>query len=267
LKTKSPTFTQTETVIIPTIPQEIIDEILDHLATNSKFRSLQACALTSKSWVQSCRRHLFHTAIFTSGSVREWFETFPVPEESPAHHVRDLRIYIGGQDWVPQNFFEYTSWFTNVRILTLLGRWGFPPFWTPSLYRLPRSVTSLTIEVNVCTLTYIRDIIAQLPNLDDLSLSESLISMDEDVFPGIGTTLGGRFGGKLALLPVHDTKDFMNMLLEIPTGLRFTEVEIRCTRGCFPLAVRLTEACSETLVNLSYMVTRYGESHPFSWSS
>jgi len=42
------TSAETGTVVIPEIPQDIVDEILDHLAFGSDFRSLQACALVSK---------------------------------------------------------------------------------------------------------------------------------------------------------------------------------------------------------------------------
>jgi len=59
----------------------------------------------------------------------------------------------------------------------------------------------------------------------------------------------------------------MNMLLEIPTGLRFTEVEIRCFYECFSSAVRLVEACAKTLVKLSHTVVFDCKSHPFSRSN
>ena len=155
-KAKRPTTVKSEAVIIPRISQDVIDEILDHLATDSDssgalpssehlpfseseaelqpilacaFVSLQACALVSRSWAQSCRRHLFHTVFFTSRNTRRWFKTFPVPRESPAHHVRDLRIWIGGDTrGVPERFFEHTPWFGNVEELSLLGHGGIRPY-------------------------------------------------------------------------------------------------------------------------------------------
>jgi len=72
--------------------------------------------------------------------------------------------------------------------------------------------------MNVCTLVEIRDVMARLPNLDNLSLLGSPVRVDEDIFLEVGTTLGGRFGGKLVLRPTLSAKDFMNMSLEIPTG-------------------------------------------------
>jgi len=38
---------------------------------------------------------------------------------SPAYHVRNLRLLIGGINWFPERFFEDTPQFTNVRRLTL----------------------------------------------------------------------------------------------------------------------------------------------------
>ena len=93
----------TKTATIPVvfiIPTEIIDEILDHLITNSGSgdhsdslqRSLRSYSLVSKSWVPLCRRYVFHTIVFTSRNVVRWLETFPVPEESLACYVKDLMM-------------------------------------------------------------------------------------------------------------------------------------------------------------------------------
>lgn len=59
----------------------------------------------------------------------------------------------------------------------------------------------------------------------------------------------------------------MNILLEVPTGLRFTEVDIRGRGYCLLSAVTLTEACCKTLVKLSYTVSFFCRFHPFSWST
>ena len=248
--------------VTPRIPQDIIDEILDHLVTDSGAGHLRKCALISKSWVPSCRRHLFHTVTFTTASVREWFKTFPLPEESPAHHVRDLRVWIGGGNRVPEKFFEYTVWFANAGKISLLGHGGFPLLRSPSLWRFPQHVTSLTIDTSTVTLVHVRDIMAQLPNLDDLSLLGFLIPVGESVLPGIGATVRGRFGGQLTLRGGYTRKETMNMLLEIPSGLHFTEVEISCMRDRLPSVLRLIEACSKTLVKLSYKVPSNCKSRP-----
>jgi len=147
-KTSRPTPVETNTATTPAIPQDIVNEILDHLASDSNFQTLQACALVSKSCIQSCQRHLFHTVEFTSRTVGRWFETFPVPEESPAHHVRDLCVWVGGGCRVPDGFLEYIRWFTDVDRLGLVGHVGLPSSLQPAFWRLPQSVTSLALDTH-----------------------------------------------------------------------------------------------------------------------
>ena len=260
-KTKYPTAPITKTVITgPTIPQDIVNEIADHLVIDLDFRSIRACALLSKSSVQPCRRHLFRTLTFTPRGVDKWFKTFPVPEESPAHHVKDLCIWIAGAGCVPEKFFKYTQWFTNAESISLLGYRGVPLMRRTSLWRFPKSVTSLAIDTNVVTLLQVRDVMTHLPNLDDLSLSGSLVTMDRRESLGIGTVLRGRFGGKLILSDEYASEDVFNMLLKIPSGLRFTEVQVHCTRERLCSAVRLIEACGNTLVRLSHTIPVYCKS-------
>jgi len=134
-------------------------------------------------------------------------------------------------------------------------------------WRLPQSITSLTMRTDTASLVQVRDILAQLPNLDDLSLSGALVPVSRKALPGIGTDLRGEFGGRLQLFKEYAGKDAMNILLEIPTGLRFTEVEIRGMHECLLPTVRLAEACCKTLVKLSYTVSSYCESCPFVQSS
>ena len=248
---------RTETVTAPRLPRDIIDEILDHLAADSDLISLRSCALISKLWVPSCRRHLFHTIHFTPGATFRWSRTFRVPEESPAHFVRDLRVSTAASDHL---FSGYTPWFTNVERMTLLGDGQ----WTPTRWRLPQSINSLTMWTDASNLVQVRDIMAQLPNLVDLELSGALAPVDRTTLVGIGTDLRGTFGGQLRLFEGYAGKDIVDMLLEVPTGLHFTEVEVRGMGKCLLPTVRLAEACCETLVRLSYTVTSYCRSHPFS---
>ena len=156
LETILPTSLKTKTAIVPRIPQDIIEETLDHLggdlAIGLRARPLQSCALVSKSWVQSCRRHLFRTIFFISVSVARWLETFPVPEESPAHYVRSPLLSFDERIGVPEDLFEYVPWFTNVVVVAFGGSNNFQSLWTPSYLRLPQSATSLSIRANALTL-------------------------------------------------------------------------------------------------------------------
>jgi len=264
-KANRPAPVKAKVVAVPRIPQDIVDEILDRLAagSGSRYRSLRTCSLVSKSWVQPCRRHLFRSVTFLPGNMDRWFKAFPVPKEGPAHRVREIRAWIGFGGTTPEKFFEYLPWFTNVDRISFLGYGGGPLLRGPSSWRLPKSITSLTIDTGVVTLVQVRDIMAQLPNLDDLSLSGSFAAVHRRELLGIGTDLRGRFGGKLMLWGQYADEDTINMLLEIPSRLRFTEVRIYCARERLLSAVRLVEACCKTLVKLSHKVTFHRKLHSF----
>ena len=91
------TLVDAKGVTISSVPQDIIDEISDHLATDPDvtYRSLRSCALIlSKPWVPSCQRYLFHTFLLTSRHMTKWLKAFPVPEESPAYFTRVLSFSI-----------------------------------------------------------------------------------------------------------------------------------------------------------------------------
>ena len=184
---------------------------------------------------------------------------FQVPEKSPAHYVKDLRVSTGSAD---HSFFKHVLWFTNVERMTLSGDWR----WRPTRWssRLPQSITSLTMETDTSNLVQVRDIMAQLPNLDSLSLSGVLVPVDETRLVRIGMTLKGRFGGRLQLNQGYAGRDALNMLLEIPTGLRFTEVDICGMHGCLLSTMRLSEACRTTLVKLTYEASSLCKSRPLS---
>ena len=253
-------------VVSPRMPQEVIDEILCRLAVDSDPNSLKSCTLVSKSWATSCRRHLFHAVTFTLRNMNRWLEAFPVPEESPAHLVRDLGFQVGGGDYAPENFLEHIPWFTNVERVSLLAQQGRPrPLWISQYWRLPQSATSLTISADAIPLALILNVMARLPNLDDLSLS-GMYLLNSPLPQVAGAHLKGRFGGSLRLAGGPADKGVMDALLEIPTGLRFTEVTIHSMRNRFLSAARLMEACSRAPVKLSYTASLGSKSH-FSRSS
>jgi len=269
------THVATETATVHTasiIPTEILDEILDHFIADSGpdddslKRSLQSYSLVSKYWVLSCRRYLFHTIIFSSGDVAKWLKTFPVPEESPAHYVKDLRFLLGGRYGAPEKFSKHIPWFTNVERVVLTMDTTSSPRRIFSPLSLPQSVTSLTIGAggSGVDLMQMREIVAHLPILNDLILSGCFIVRSEfkKLLPGLGTGLRGRFGGELRIRDGYTDEYIVNMLLEVPTGLHFTKLHVRASRACLLQTVRLAEACCETLVDLLFSYICTGKSSP-----
>ena len=108
---------------VPTIPLDVIEEILHRVARNpGSILTIRSCSLISKSWVTLSQRRLFYSVSFIKGDTVKWLQPFPMPEWSPAHHVRDLHFSLGGQYRVPDEFLGVAQWFTNLRKLTVSGK-------------------------------------------------------------------------------------------------------------------------------------------------
>jgi len=100
-----------------------------------------------------------------------------------------------------------------------LGYGGLLLLLEPSLQKLPRSATSLTIVTAVVTPEQVRDIMAQLPNLDDLELSVFFAVTDQGELLRTGSVLNRRFGGRLILRSACVGEGTIEILLGIPSGL------------------------------------------------
>ena len=262
---------KTDTTAVPVeIPQDIIEETLSHLGSSedeavSRF-ALLSCSLVSKSWVTPCRRYLFRTITLSEKYMKNWIETFPVPEKSPAHHARKLRFWYTWPSGTPEGLFGYIPWFKNVREVAWGGHVGLQQLCRIlSLGNLSQSVVSLCIDMDLVTASQIRDVIEMLPNLYDLGLLGSFAAMGTNGSRGIGAAPKRKFGGQLELHGEYADADIINMLLEVPTGLHFTGVLICSPEACLLSAVRLAEACGENLTKLTYIVEDHGEFHPASF--
>ena len=186
---------------------------------------------------------------------------FPIPERSPAHHVKSLRFWLREVHDAPQEFSKHTPWFTNAKEISVYGDGRLPSLRTFLSWELPRSVTSLETQVWV-NLGQLQGLMGMLHNLDDFQLSGSISETEEGTMPGPGTTLRGGFRGKLRLIDKCANEDVMNMLLGSPTGLHFAEVHVHPRRECLISTVRLADACRETLTRLRYTVAFHGNYFP-----
>lgn len=238
----------TQTAGVPKLPQELIDEILDHLAKD--VTTLRLCSLVKKSWIYPSRRHLFNTLFLTPINVVKWNKTFPNPQDSPAGHVRDLTFRFL-QHNVPIHFADRIPYFHNVQQLTLIGRLATDPSFISALGQLPPTTRSVDITFSKVLTAHIISVIHQLPHLDNLSL------MSEEwggaIPPGTGNLVQSRLSGKLRLHRKSARCDLLDMLMEVPTGPQFAEVEIRdASMNCLPAALKLVRACRSTLTKLHF---------------
>ena len=238
----------------PRLPQELLDEIVCHLADDTI--SLRLCSMAARPFVQSCRRLLFRRVIFRPHNLPTWKSTFPNPSISPAVYTREMRIHLASDE--PIQLAEYMPYFSNLRDMTLIGGRCENGDWIQSIGPLPTSIRSLTMKFASITNAQVLDVMEQLPNLDDLSLC---------TFKGAGLTvetgeiLRGRYCGKLDLLLVEDFHaGIVRSLLKAPEGLGFKSIKALCnTEDDFPVYVDLVASCRDTLVDLDISVSAAGE--------
>ncbi|KAJ7906288.1 hypothetical protein B0H13DRAFT_716833 [Mycena leptocephala] len=69
-------------------PQELIDEILDHLADD--FRSLKTCSLVCRAWVPRSRSYLFETCTLVPNNVLFFHELLHFPGCTFLPHIRSI---------------------------------------------------------------------------------------------------------------------------------------------------------------------------------
>ena len=79
--------------MVPTLPNEIVDRILDHLHASQ--RTLRLCMQVSRDWLPTCRFHLYKQEHFTKAAAKgiEWVvqlllqrKDIDVNAESNSHH-------------------------------------------------------------------------------------------------------------------------------------------------------------------------------------
>ena len=248
----------TKTAGDPRVPQELVDEVLDHLADD--MATLRSCSLVAKSWIHPSRCHIFNSVFFTATSVTKWNRTFPNPEHSPAGHVRDLSFCFIHRD-APIDFADRMPYFSNARKLTLIGQTAIDPGFISALGQLPPSTRSVDITFSKILNTHIISVMQQLPNLDSLSLMSQ--EWGGPIPPGSGGLIQGKLNGKLRLRRRSAHRDLLDTLMEVTTGPQFTEVEIRDARiHCFPATLELIKACRDTLTKLHFSTLVMGNTSP-----
>jgi len=227
------------------LPLDVIVEILGHLTDD--ILTLRACSLVSKSCVPWCRKHLFFDVFFSASSFSRWRKAFPLPEHSPAHFVRALHLLPIPESNTASHLAKHILCFSKIEELYLEPA---KPSLLATLPRILPTVRYLRIKDKEIPLDQIHMILARLPSLDSLMLAGIFPKMD---FP-FGDAPRGDFRGALRLHGDLARGDVFNMLMNIPTGLHFTKLDIvRVDGKYFQDALRLVEACKHSLQKLRFI--------------
>jgi hypothetical protein len=227
------------------LPPEVLDIIIDHL--HDQPTTLEECCLVSKSWVPRARRHLFAEVEFNSGlcPIRLWTDAFPDPSNSPAHHTRRLWIYgletITAAPTVLRQFDCIQELWVAAPIQDVSTPVSFD-----QLQGLSPTLKSLHLSDISAPVSQVFNLICSFPLLEDLWLYFVNILGGADGWDVPSTS--PRLTGSLHLIDWD--RSVTRRLLDLPNGLRFSEITVSCRVEDTDSLVDLISRCSDNLESL-----------------
>ena len=110
--------------MVAEFPQEIVDEIIDHLADDKASRtvSLQDCSSVSTQWLYRSQKYLFHEMQFKDGRFSKWCDVIRPGDGGPSPHVAILDYHANFDFTEARQLAQYhhhLSSFTNLQELHL----------------------------------------------------------------------------------------------------------------------------------------------------
>ncbi|OBZ69190.1 hypothetical protein A0H81_10957 [Grifola frondosa] len=164
-------------VLMPHLPQELIDETIGHLWDD--FPSLLSCSLSCRAWLPSARTHIFRDQFLASAGDCDRFEQLLEASSDIAGYVRKLSVS------EPQNVFYAEAWIGRLpSLMAKLENLEHIEFaklhW--SSQNMPRAYANgasifpvlarvrciILSDVSFDTVAEVYDLLAQSPNLRDL---------------------------------------------------------------------------------------------------
>ena len=234
---------------LPDLPSEVVDYIIDHLEQAHPNTLLKNCCLVSKSWVPRSRKHLFREIRLDSiGRLKAWKETFPVPEQSPAHFVHTLLVDLRH---ITAEYVHWIQLFTNVVKLIM---WNPPCMYEfgpkDSIFPFPTfssTVKSLVVYCKFLQTSEFLCLVHSFPLLEDLGLSQFGEEMYNTGQVDFSLLSRPPLTGTLLFRPRNH---LVRSLLDLPGGLHLRKIVLgieTLSEVVGEFLESLVEKCSGTL--------------------
>ena len=241
----------------PSLPQEILDHIIDTLQDNPK--TLQDCCLVAKSWIPRSRKHLFFDIHFYSSKrLESWKKTFPDPSNSPACYARSLLVacleVIRAEDAAEGGWITSFSGVVRLELEACEETLEDPETSLVPFHKFSLALKSLNVDLMTLPCSQFFKLVYSFPLLEDLFVICQFLDDDDDpraVLPSSSPP----FTGSLKLTLPSGSESMARQLLDLSGGLRFRTLELLWNTEEDTQWVRgLVSACSNTVESL--IVTR-----------
>lgn len=250
---RNPSTTSETAEMSCSLPQEILDHIIDHL--HDQPEALKACSLVSKAWIYRTRRYIFNHIEFSSRSrhVSHWQETFPDLATSPAHNTRLLSISL--TKLISPAEADTLRTFRCVSHLNVdTTRWYDQLSSLAPLRGLSPVVRSLCLSFAGLPSSEIFGLVCSFPLLEDLALVGYIGRKRDEVWDTPSTL--PKLTGSLDLPVGGGVQTIARRLLDLPDGLRFKKISVQwSTMESITPTINLVSGCSDTLESLT--ITNY----------
>ena len=239
------------------LPQELIDKIIDEVSQTGSTHDLRACCLVQKRWVERSRRHLFkEVSLCTADQIWDWVKLVPPGRDEPYHHVRSLTYRqsmgtLGPRqllDLFPGHFTSFTG-LESLRIDDLSLVWFTSTSMQKAFSPVGRFIRTLVAKDVVLTLNRLLMFLTYFPRLETLRLMGDLMMFPEDKERPQSLP---RLVGELVLICRQSAHSaFVLELSKLP--LRYSKLDITFVWNSeIPNAVgHLILTCSPTLEKLT----------------
>lgn len=235
-------------------PQEIVDEIVDHLADDKTTRaaSLQDCSLVSSQWLYRSQKHLFQKMWFTDTSISKWSEEIRPGDGGPSPHVTVLHYHANFTEanYLAQHHIHLSS-FTNLQKLHLRATpiHGFTEEeFSMCFKQMGCSVRSISLRACKMTINDLVSFMRQFVKLERLSIIDPIVynsALDDSVeLPILGGALELRY-----MFSGRDIWDFIHQLSLLPLAFHTVVLEGVHISLLAPIN-ELLATCRETLTRI-----------------
>jgi len=156
------------------LPQELIDEIIDHIPQHD-WKSLLNCSLLAKSWVYPSRRRIFRAVdVFEARRLKLWLAKIPPTKLEILQHVRSLYYKIPQP---PDSFHpssnplhDYLPSLCQLERLTLFSGFLPSPTQIEGYTAFQHTISYLSLQCCTATTNGLVTLVNYFPNLTHLDL-------------------------------------------------------------------------------------------------